>query len=310
MLVSVIIPVYNRAALIGETLQTVKRQAYRPVELLLVDNCSDDSSLSVCRGFAAEESGEGFEVKVLQERKRGASACRNRGAGEAAGRWLCFFDSDDLMDPLFISDAAAAVAPETQLVAGAAKMETGGRLRRRAFSFSGRAEDQILAGGLSTQSFIVRSDFFRSVGGWDESLSRWNDWELGVRMLLAAPAVAWLRGKSYHTVRVHSDSITGDSFAASFPALMAACRAVERDLRLRRAAPSCMEALAFRAYWLAGVLRGEGASDCAAAAARYAGSLASSRAVGVFGRALMRYTALGGRGAWRAALTALRPFCR
>ena len=65
VLVSVIVPAYNREKFIEETLRSVKEQAYRPLELIVVDNGSDDSTLSLCERFAVSEHGLGFSVKVL-----------------------------------------------------------------------------------------------------------------------------------------------------------------------------------------------------------------------------------------------------
>ena len=85
MLVSVIIPVYNRERYISATLLTIKNQTFRPLELIIVDNCSNDSPLDICRDFAVKESCNGFSVKVVQEKRSGASSCRNTGARAATG---------------------------------------------------------------------------------------------------------------------------------------------------------------------------------------------------------------------------------
>lgn len=302
MLVSVIIPVYNRESYISETLLTIKNQTFRPLELIIVDNCSKDSTLDICRDFAVKESCNGFSVKVVQEKRPGASACRNTGARAATGEWLSFFDSDDLMSADFIADAMKSVSVETQLVAGATNMEISGKFRRRVFRYNNKVEEQILTGELSTQSFIIRADFFGLTGGWNENLPRWNDWELGVRILLMRPVVAWLRDKSYHVVRTHSDSITGNSFSASFDALMKACRAVEQDLQHSAAVSrAAAKALAYRVYMLAGIFSRERTPHSAVQAKEYADSLAFNGVCRWTGQMLMRYVARGGRGAWIAA---------
>lgn len=302
MLVSVIIPVYNRESYISETLLTIKNQTFRPLELIIVDNCSNDSTLDICRDFAVKESCNGFSVKVVQEKRPGASVCRNTGARAATGEWLSFFDSDDLMSADFIADAMKSVSVETQLVAGATNMKISGKLRRRVFRYSNKVEEQILTGELSTQSFIIRADFFGLTGGWNENLPRWNDWELGVRILLMRPVVAWLRDKSYHVVRAHSDSITGNSFSASFDALMKACRAVEQDLQHSAAVSrATAKALVYRVYMLAGIFSRERTPHSAAQAKEYADSLAFNGICRWTGQMLMRYVARGGRGAWIAA---------
>ena len=195
-----------------------------------------------------------------------------------------------------------SVSVETQLVAGATNMEISGKLRRRVFRYSNKVEEQILTGELSTQSFIIRADFFGLTGGWNENLLRWNDWELGVRILLMRPVVAWLRDKSYHVVRAHSDSITGNSFSASFDALMKACRAVEQDLQHSAAVSrAAAKALAYRVYMLAGIFSRERTPHSAVQAKEYADSLAFNGVCRWTGQMLMRYVARGGRGAWIAA---------
>ena len=116
------------------------------------------------------------------------------------------------------------------------------------------------------------------------------------------PVVAWLRDKSYHVVRAHSDSITGISFSASFDALMKACRAVEQDLQHSAAVSrAAAKALAYRVYMLAGIFSRERTPHSAVQAKEYADSLAFNGVCRWTGQMLMRYVARGGRGAWIAA---------
>jgi glycosyltransferase involved in cell wall biosynthesis len=90
--VSVIIPTYNRAALVGEALASVQAQSFRDFEVLVVDDGGTDATpevLAACRG-----------VRVLRHpRRRGVSAARNTGINAARGEWLAFLDSDDLWRP-------------------------------------------------------------------------------------------------------------------------------------------------------------------------------------------------------------------
>ena len=101
-LVSVIVPVYNRAHIVGRTLQSVLEQTYRPLQLVLVDNCSDDDSLRVIEQFRDDHQTPDFQVEVLQEERHTAGAARNRGFSAATGSWVLFFDSDDVMRPQLV----------------------------------------------------------------------------------------------------------------------------------------------------------------------------------------------------------------
>jgi glycosyltransferase involved in cell wall biosynthesis len=98
-LVSVVIPLYNSAAWIEETLASIVRQAYpvADIELVLVDDVSQDNSVEVARAFVAEHS---LRAQiVVRERNGGPAATRNVGWRLATGDWVQFVDADDLLAP-------------------------------------------------------------------------------------------------------------------------------------------------------------------------------------------------------------------
>ncbi|NLL79432.1 MAG: glycosyltransferase family 2 protein [Clostridiales bacterium] len=91
--VSIIIPVYNAAAFLKETVESVKKQTYENWELLLVDDCSSDDSVRLMEQFAKEDE----RIRpIRQEMNQGAAQARNRGIQEAEGRYIAFLDADDI----------------------------------------------------------------------------------------------------------------------------------------------------------------------------------------------------------------------
>ena len=76
---SIIIPVYNRAHVLMRTLDSIAASSRLPEALILVDNGSQDTSLDVCRQWAARHSTDGFRVSVIESSRRGASVARNAG---------------------------------------------------------------------------------------------------------------------------------------------------------------------------------------------------------------------------------------
>ena len=94
MKLSIIIPVYNVAAFLPETLQSVLGQAFRDFELILVDDGSNDGSGDICDRCAASDS----RVRVLHQQNAGVSAARNRGVAAATGDYIGFVDSDDIIE--------------------------------------------------------------------------------------------------------------------------------------------------------------------------------------------------------------------
>lgn len=91
-LVSCIVPVFNGETTVAETLQSLFSQTYPRLEIIVVDDGSADSTLSVLKPFAGR-------VKVLQRPHAGPSAARNAGIAEASGAILSFLDADDLWHP-------------------------------------------------------------------------------------------------------------------------------------------------------------------------------------------------------------------
>lgn len=92
-LVSIIMPNYNCAKYIDETVNSVLSQTYTNWELLIVDDCSNDNSLETIKSYAEKDE----RIKLfVNEKNSGAAASRNRALREAGGRWIAFLDSDDL----------------------------------------------------------------------------------------------------------------------------------------------------------------------------------------------------------------------
>lgn len=94
--VSIIVPVYNGAEFLEETIASVRNQTWQNWELLLVDDCSKDQSYEIMKRLAAEDE---RIVPLRQEQNGGAARARNRGVMEASGRYIAFLDADDLWMP-------------------------------------------------------------------------------------------------------------------------------------------------------------------------------------------------------------------
>jgi glycosyltransferase involved in cell wall biosynthesis len=95
-LVSIIMPNYNCAKYIDETIQSVIAQTYTNWELLIVDDCSKDNSVEIIKSYQAKDD----RIKLfINEKNSGAATSRNWALREAKGKWIAFLDSDDLWLP-------------------------------------------------------------------------------------------------------------------------------------------------------------------------------------------------------------------
>lgn len=98
-LVSVIIPTHNREKLILETLENLRAQTWKALEIVVVDDGSTDGTLGVLEEVA--EFDEGRKLRVLHQANAGVSAARNTGTRASTGEFIVYLDSDDV----FVSDA-------------------------------------------------------------------------------------------------------------------------------------------------------------------------------------------------------------
>lgn len=301
MLITVIIPVLDRADTLPRLFRSLRTQTYRPLEIILVDNGSTDASLQLCRGFQAASGSPDFRVRVEEEPRPGACRCRNRGLRLAKGEFAYFFDSDDEMSAGFLP-ACRPYLDRDLVCAPTLMVFPDGHTKVRDFYPNGSPADQILTGMLSTQSFLVRTAFLRKVGSWNEELPRWNDWELGARLLLHRPETAWLP-QPFHRIHQHARSISGKSFTEDLPHLLRAIRTVEAGVRRLSPSPAArrkaLAALGGKLLTLSAALHREG---CPSQAAEVR-SMAMPLFGGMWRRGLAtcvwRLAIHGMRGAWR-----------
>lgn len=94
-MVSIIMPSYNTAKYISETIESVLAQTYTNWELIIVDDCSKDSTDEVIKPFLNDSR----IVYIKNDKNSGAAVSRNRALRKAKGKWIAFLDSDDLWFP-------------------------------------------------------------------------------------------------------------------------------------------------------------------------------------------------------------------
>lgn len=98
--ISVIIPVYNAEEYLHKCIEHILQQCYTDFELILVNDGSTDSSLTICQEYAVNDSRIRIVDKVKNE---GAGSARNSGLQIAKGTWICFCDADDYVDRNYLS---------------------------------------------------------------------------------------------------------------------------------------------------------------------------------------------------------------
>lgn len=302
---TIVIPVRNRAKLIERTLNSVIAGVQLPCALIIVDNGSDDETFEVCRRWQAAHSTLDMTISVVQEERAGAAIARNTGLSHVQTKWTYFFDSDDDFDTHFVCEVMSGMAEfkasgnESDIVFVPSRQEVNGTLQTRAYRRPLTVSVQILSAMLSTQSMLFRTQWLREIGGWDEQLTTWDDWELGVRVAKHTPHILWLTHRSFHVIHVHPDSLTGDSYASRSAAILQALRQVKNDVIHDFQG---QRALYLRTQIIAGTLSKEHSDNSAFRS--FALEILPSPSIWLksLGNLIRFYTQIGGHGAWRVAL--------
>lgn len=183
-LVSVVIPAYNRAHLIGRAIGSVLAQTYRNFEIVVVNDASTDDLAGALSQIAPP-----LLRHIVHPSNRGAAAARNTGVAAAVGDYVAFLDSDDLWYPQKLATQIAAMRGQPPEVAGTVCAYECVRTRRPPRCIVPRwtpltfARSQLLGCtcGPGT-TLLCRRDIFAAIGPYDEELRRLEDWDWLLRL--------------------------------------------------------------------------------------------------------------------------------
>lgn len=106
--ISVIIPVYGAEKTLSKCLESVMQQTYQNFELLLIDDGSPDRSGAICDEWAGKDA----RIRVFHQSNAGVSDARNKGLEQAEGKYICFVDSDDWVEPNYLHALYTSLLPD------------------------------------------------------------------------------------------------------------------------------------------------------------------------------------------------------
>lgn len=181
--VSVVIPAYNSSAMVKEAIASVLAQTYDDFEIIVVDDGSTDDTESVVRSF-------GDRVLYLKQENQGAGAARNSGIHASGGEYVAFLDSDDLWSPEKLSEQIPVLERDSELglvYSDWAVVSQDGPVEdsylRKLPAASGYVFDQLVqCGFILTSGVLLRRACLNDVGGFDNSLSIAQDYDLWLRI--------------------------------------------------------------------------------------------------------------------------------
>ncbi|WP_219013029.1 glycosyltransferase family 2 protein [Shewanella algae] len=182
-LVSVVIPVYNRSHIINRTLKSVQLQTYKNVEVVIVDDCSNDSEelKKVIDRF------KGLDIKYIRHQvNRHGGAARNTGINIAKGKYIAFLDSDDVWIPSKLRESIDSIL-ESNVDFVYSKLKTKGAYEKvyptRGLRQHERLSDYLLVNGgtIQTSTIVIKSKVAKKVL-FDDTLVRFQDYDFVVSL--------------------------------------------------------------------------------------------------------------------------------
>lgn len=239
--VSVIMPVFNAESYLAEAIESILTQIHHHLELVIVDDGSNDGSIQIVTEAARQDS----RIKFFQEKHGGACRARNRAMSEATGEWIVAMDADDISLPHRIEKLLFHAERQPEVV-------LWGSYYRR-IGPSGKLIGDLEIGPLTMDEFdaidrcqqnipiinptaMFRRDIALALGGYDENLAAAQDSEFWDRMVEFGPAL--VIGEYLLLYRLHRNTISYErqalqKFLQGYPMARNRAKALGRTIELQ-----------------------------------------------------------------------------
>lgn len=214
-MISVIIPLYNKEAIIERTLRSILSQDYDDYEVVIVDDGSTDNSAAVAKQFIANlppsKGGTGWDY--IQQENGGPSKARNTGVSNANGEWIVFLDADDELTDgalLYFADITKQYS-DADIIDCGGYIRNGDKLTLRYHPLEGKVKNPLRAFYYRTISpgcghSIFRTSFVKKYP-YDEHIRRFEDCDILLRMLPNANVYSTQHPTEIHDVNFVAASI-------------------------------------------------------------------------------------------------------
>lgn len=213
-LVSVVIPSYNRAKYIAETIESVLDQTYRNIEVIVIDDGSTDNTGEVVSQYLPR-------IKYIRQANAERGASRNHGLSISKGEYIAFLDSDDVWLPTKVEHDLRifSSSPRIGLVcSNAVQIDAAGRQLKllRPKAYSGTVTDRLIVNNFVLMAtHLAKTAAVRQLNGFREEreLSGSEDWELWVRL---STSVEFFHSNEVTArIRTHDENTMGDATGMS-----------------------------------------------------------------------------------------------
>lgn len=238
-LVSIIIPVYNKAAFIRESIESALGQSYQNIEVVLVNDGSTDGSMAILEEFKASYPDK---IVLIDQKNGGVSKATNTGIAASKGDLIQFLDADDLMAPDkiqhqvdFLNSKPSGALASCEWVSFSGNVESFNRFDLKIYRDYDFGIDMLIdlyerSEMMQPGVFLTPKSVIVEAGPWDESLTINQDGEFFCRVLLQCKGVFFEpKGKVYYRKPGESNVSQQKSHKAA-SSLLESYRCYEREI--------------------------------------------------------------------------------
>lgn len=234
-LISIIIPTYNRASLIKETLNSIIGQTFTNWECIIIDDGSTDDTEAVISDYVGKDSRFRF-YKRPEDRKKGPNSCRNFGFEVSKGSWINWFDSDDIFVTNALEDFIVHI--DSNLDAVVAKLMKVDSVTKEVVGYNRIFSENLLekyytgfisfyvCGPLWNKVFLDKQKEL-----FDEKIRFLDDWDFNLRMLYQKPKIKFI-DKILIQYNIDSDSLSNQIYKLNTIEINSEIYAREKQLKI------------------------------------------------------------------------------
>lgn len=186
-MISIIIPIYNQANKIGFTLESLAKQTFKDLEIIVVNDGSTDGAQTAVENFIAAHPDLAMPINFYNQENKGAPAARNSGFKKSTGEYVLFCDADAVLTENALELMKKTLEDNPQASYAYPSFMWGKKL----FKVGPFDAAKLKAGPMiHTMALVRRQDL--PLTGWDESIKKLQDWDLWLTMLEAGKTGVWI----------------------------------------------------------------------------------------------------------------------
>ncbi|WP_139276421.1 glycosyltransferase, partial [Pararhizobium antarcticum] len=245
--ITFVIPAYNAAATIHETLASLVAQSRGDWAAIVVDDGSEDVTAAIVIEMAAADA----RIRLIHTPRKRVTGARNAGLRQAESDWVCFLDSDDHVTPDYVERMMRAAVDGVDLVyCGYKRVTADGRLLSTslepAFERNGFRTTALLC-PVAVHCVVARRQALLDAGGFDTTLEVCEDWDLWQRMTRAGIRVKMVPAiMAVYVIR--AASLSADNSRMLRDGLVVLARGHKKDARVIKPIPEFEQGMAPEGY--------------------------------------------------------------